>query len=122
MSEPVRLPQLIFEHGFNEQDADEAEARGYLSHVTVDLGDGRYYPVIFYDAVRLQQDLEVETKQGTPYVADPGMIVLDTITLENMQKAVLQLSRGGFFSRLVPQVGEPCGRAISGASTPSART
>lgn len=73
-------PRLIFQYGFNEHDADEAEARGYLSHVAVDLGDGRHYPVVFYDAVRLQQDLEVEAKQGTPYVADPGMIVLETVT------------------------------------------
>lgn len=103
MPDPNRPPKLIFEHGFSEQDADEAEARGYLSQVTVDFGDGRQYPVVFYDAIRLQQDLELEAKQGTPYVADPGMIVLDTVTLENMQKAVRELSRVGFFSRLVPR-------------------
>lgn len=105
-------PRLIFQYGFNEQDADEAEARGYLSHVAVDLGDGRHYPVVFYDAVRLQQDLEVEAKQGTPYVADPGMIVLETVTRENMERAVLDLSRAGFFSRLVPQAAESCQRAV----------
>lgn len=103
MPESNRTPKLIFENGFSEQDADEAEARGYLSHVLVDLGDGCHYPVVFYDSVRLQQDLDTETKQGTPYVADPGMIVLDVVTLENMEKAVIGLSRAGFFAHLIPE-------------------
>jgi hypothetical protein len=101
-------PRLIFEHGFNDQDAYEAEGRGYLSHVTVDLGAGRQYPVVFYDAVRLRQDIDEEAKVGTPYVAAPGMIVLAKVTVENMQRAVADLSRGDFFSRLVPQPHDSC--------------
>lgn len=104
-------PRLVFECGFNEQDAYEAEGRGYLSHVAVDLGDGGLYPVVFYDAVRLQQDIDEEAKCGTPYLAAPGMIVLAKVTLENMQKAVLELCRGGFFARLVPQARDSCALA-----------
>ena len=103
--------RLVFEYGFNEQDAYDAEGRGYLSHVTVDLGDGGLYPVVFYDAVRLQQDIDEEAKFGTPYLATPGMIVLAKVTLENMEKAVLDLYRSGFFARLVPQARDSCAAA-----------
>lgn len=101
-------PRLVFEYGFNDQDAYEAEGRGYLSHVSVDVGDGSLYPVVFYDAVRLQQDIDEEAKAGKPYLATPGMIVLAKVTLENMQRAVVDLYRGDFFSRLVPQSRDSC--------------
>ena len=36
---------------------------------------------MFYDPVRLQQDLEEEVKAGRPLIAEPGMIVIPEITL-----------------------------------------
>jgi hypothetical protein len=53
--------------------------------------------VFFYDAVRLAQDLEEEAKAGRPFIAEPGLIVLERVTLANMEKAVRELYAQGFF-------------------------
>ena len=95
-------PKLRFVNGFSDKDAFDAQGGGYLSHVIVELDKGRLYPVFFYDSVRLQQDLEENAKLGRPFVADPGMIVLEEITPESMKEAVEQLSREGFFDHLTP--------------------
>src|SRR5947207_3716361 len=95
-------PILRFAREFSDQDAFEAQSRGYLSHVLVQLGEGRLYPLFFYDAVRLQQDLDESAKHGRPFVADPGMIVVQEVSLDAMKHAVEQLSREGFFDHLTP--------------------
>jgi hypothetical protein len=95
-------PTLRFAGDFTDQDAFEASGRGYLSHVMVELGEGRLYPLFFYDVVRLQQDLQEGAAQGRPFVADPGMIVVEEITLENMRRAIQQLGNEGFFDYLTP--------------------
>ena len=59
------------------------------------------YQVVFYDHVRLGQDLEEESKSGLGFVAEPGMIVLNRVTLDDMQNAVDRLERGSFFKSLV---------------------
>jgi hypothetical protein len=95
-------PKLIFEYGFDERDQCEAQDRGYLSHVRVLLRNGCSYSVVFYDHIRLGQDLEEEVKLGHKFIAEPGMIVLPEVTLENMQFAVNKLEQEGFFAHLVP--------------------
>ena len=96
-------PKLVFAFEFDERAAYEAEGRGYLSHAHVELPDGCKYPVVFYDPVRLQQDLEEEVTTGNPYIAEPGMIVIPNVTLENMENAVSKLYCEGFFSSFQSQ-------------------
>ena len=93
-------PKLRFAREFSDKDAFDAQSRGYLSHVMVELDEGRLYPVFFYDVVRLQQDLEENARLGRPFIADPGMIVVEEITPEAMKHAVEHLSREGFFDHL----------------------
>ena len=95
-------PRLIFEGGFDERDAFESKARGYRSHVWAELADGERYPLVFYDAVRLQQDLQDMTKVGSPYIAESGLIVLQEVTKDNMELAVARLFEEGFFDSLRP--------------------
>ncbi len=59
-------PQLVFSLDFDERVAFEAAGRGYLSCVHVALPDGTRCPVVFYDPIRLQQDLEDEGPAGVP--------------------------------------------------------
>jgi|SRR5581483_2977028 len=101
MSHSQVPPRLRFHVGFSEQDLYEAQQRGYLSHVLVELGDRRLYPVLFYDIVRLQQDLEESTKHGRPFIADPGMVVLPDISLDAMNQSVQKLYADGFFDHIV---------------------
>src|SRR5271168_3509988 len=102
MTPDEETPKLRFAREFSERDAIEAQDRGYLSHVVVEFGGGRLYPVFFYDAVRLQQDLEVMANHGRPYIAEPGMIVVQNITIETMRRVVCHLEREGFFDSLNP--------------------
>lgn len=97
-------PKLVFEsYEFDERTAYEAVARGYLGNVQVELPNGSRYPVLFYDPVRLQQDLETEVDElGNPFISDPGMIVVTSVTLENMQKAVSKLYQERYFSYFQP--------------------
>jgi hypothetical protein len=92
-------PVLAFDFPFDERTQLEAKARGYSGHVKVRLG-GRTYSVVFYDCVRLAQDLEYEVSTGRMCVADPGMIVLSEVTLENMETAVKALADEDYFNSL----------------------
>jgi hypothetical protein len=95
-------PKLLFDTPFDERAQFEAEARGYLSNVYVQQSDGATYAVVFYDCVRLAQDLEYEVSAGRSCVADAGMIVLPEVTLEHMRTAVGRLSEEGFFDHFRP--------------------
>ena len=93
-------PILIFEFPFDERAQFEAKSRGYLSHVRVQHSPGRTYSVVFYDGVRLAQDLEYEASSGWMCVAEPGLIILPEVTLENIRIAVKKLLAEGFFESL----------------------
>ena len=90
-------PKLTFTHPFGDREAYEAEARGYLGYAVVELSTGGRIPVVFYDPVRLQQDFEEEVSTGTPFLAEPGMIVVESVTLANMENAVQGLFKSRFF-------------------------
>jgi hypothetical protein len=98
----ARFRQLVFARDFEPSDEDEARDRGYLSHVLVETDGEQLFPVTFYDAVRLAQDLEENANAGTPMVAEPGMIVLQTITREAMESAARILCEQGYFSHVRP--------------------
>jgi hypothetical protein len=90
-------PMLIFEVPFDEYAQNDARDRGWLPYASVRTAPDATYKVTFYDAVRLAQDLESE-----PFIADPGLIVLPEITLENMENAVQRLVESGYFDGLKP--------------------
>ncbi len=94
--------ELVFPDWFGEKEKWEAESRGYLSHVIVKLNSSSY-DVVFYDCVRLAQDMEYHrTEQGGGCIAEPGLIILDAVTVPNITRAVTTLVDGGYFSHLVP--------------------
>lgn len=91
--------KLVFEGGFTELDAFNAVGAGYCAAV-VEWNDGSRHPVLFYDPMRIEQNLQEEAKQGTPFIAEPSMIVLPEVSLDNMKAAVAALDSQGFFSHL----------------------
>ena len=95
-------PRLVFNGGFDERAAFEAEARGYCAGVSVEFEDGRRFPVVFYDPVRLAQDLQDETEAGYPFISEPGLIIVADVTRANMEAAVAKLTRESFFDSFVP--------------------
>jgi hypothetical protein len=98
-------PTLSFTYGFSDRDAFEAEERGYCGHVVVQLPTGAKFGVCFYDPVRLAQDLERAQESGDVCLAEPGLIVVPSVTLQFMERSVEQLFKGGFFNHLVPLAG-----------------
>lgn len=100
MSDSPHVIKLVFVNEFKDREAKEARDRGYLSHVLIEV-DGNLYPVFFYDSTRLQQDLEMSAKNGRPFIADPGMIILPDLTIDAMQQAAQRLYEEGFFGHLL---------------------
>jgi hypothetical protein len=112
MSATTPVTRLVFVGEFSEREASEALDRGYLSHVLVEVDGDLLYPVVFYDCTRLQQDLEMSTKHGRAFVADPGMIVLTDITLDAMRKATQSMCEEGFFEHMVAVIRECLAEAV----------
>ena len=93
------FPKLVFPHGFNERDCFEAPEKGWFGPIIVELSAGTQYVVTFYDPIRLAQDI---TTAGTTWLAEPGLIILQEVTVTNMEAAVKQLAKDGFFDYLAP--------------------
>lgn len=53
--------------------------------------------VVFYDPIRLSQDLEEEVKLGNGFIGEPGLIVIPEVTWEHMESAVCRLFDEGYF-------------------------
>jgi hypothetical protein len=101
MSETEIHPRLHFDSYFEER-AWEVSAKGYYGNLVVELEDGLRYAVFFYDPVRLAQDLQMETENGRPYIAEQGMVVIPEISETNMRLAVQKLHGDGWFNHLRP--------------------
>jgi hypothetical protein len=95
------MPQLLYPEGFGERDEIEAAERGYLSHVRVELDDGRRFAVFFIEPVRLRQEVEALAAQSLCF-AEVGLIVLPEVTRESIELAVADLIRRGFFEYFRP--------------------
>lgn len=95
-------PKIHFGEDFEERDAFEAAMRGYISHVTIETEEGTHYPVFFYDPIRLKQDLESGLSFGKPCIGEPGLIILPSVTIENIHTAIQYLWKQGYFSHLKP--------------------
>jgi hypothetical protein len=91
--------KLTFKYGWSEKDDEETPMKGYRSDGIVETSEGEY-PVYFIDPIRLQQDLEAETELGTPFLAEPGLIILPEVTREGMENAVKHLWEQGYFESL----------------------
>ena len=89
--------EFLFDEPFDGLAPMEAEAKGYLPGVKLQLADGRVHSVCFYDPVRLAQDLE-----RVGFIAEVGLIVISDVTLEKMNEAVETLVRAGYFDSFRP--------------------
>lgn len=90
-------PILTFKYGYDERSAFETPMKGWRGDGIVELPNGDKYSVFFYDPVRLAQDFETEK-----VIAEPGLIVIEEVNMENMVAAVEKLWKIGYFKSLVP--------------------
>lgn len=94
--------RVVFPDWYDELAEVEAEHKGWLQGVEVELGDGSRYLVHFYDPVRLAQDLTEEAKWDRPFVAEPGLVVIPAVTRVAITQAAEHLAGSGYFSHLRP--------------------
>jgi hypothetical protein len=93
--------RLLFPQDFDGRAEAEAAERGYLSHVRVEFDDGRTFPVFFVDPVRLAQEVSENAKRES-FFAEVGLIVIPEVTRALMERAVIDLSRRGYFDYFRP--------------------
>ena len=55
----------------------------------------------FWDPVRLSQEVRDGAKLGRACFAEPGLVIVPSITRDHMQNAIKELAKGKYFDRLV---------------------
>jgi hypothetical protein len=71
----------------------EVEAKGFFSEARLS-SSGKRYRLIFYDPVRLGQEIESELQRGGPFF-EPNLVVIQSVTKPNMERAVEALIESG---------------------------
>jgi len=93
------FPKLIL---LDWQEGDDwlINSKGWFCHNEVELSNRNRYKVCFFDKVRLAQELELNEERGEPFFIENALIILSEITIENMQKAIKEAEKQGFFENL----------------------
>ncbi|MEU8358392.1 hypothetical protein AB0C27_20475 [Nonomuraea sp. NPDC048882] len=86
-------------HYFDEQ-APLIEAKGWFSDVLVER-EGQYYRPVFYDPVRLGQEIAEEMSNGAGFFREPNLVVVDRVTRDHIEAAISALVDNGF--NLLPE-------------------
>lgn len=94
-------PKLLFPLGYDDETAALVEMKGYCYCVVVELPCGSKVQVEFYDITTIGQHFKENRAAGKACVAYPGMIIVETVSLENMQEAVNELYKTEFFEKLL---------------------
>ena len=94
----VTKHQLILPQNFDEY-AWEVESKGWFSGARIRF-EGKDYILTFYDAVRLVQEIEAEFLRGGVFF-EPNLVVVKSLTRQNMEAAIDFLIRSGGVKSLV---------------------
>ncbi len=95
------FPKLIL-LDWQEEDDRLIKVKGWFCHNEVELSNENRYQVCFYDKGRLGQHLDDNEKIGQPFFIENALIVLSEVTVENMEKAIKEADKQGFFDNLKP--------------------
>jgi hypothetical protein len=91
---------LIFPEGFGDY-AWELESKGWFNEARLEF-EGRVYRLVFYDPVRLGRDIGDEMQRCGVFF-EPNLIVVPTVTRQNMEKAATLLVNQAHLGSLVPE-------------------
>lgn len=75
---------------------EECAYKGRLAGVMVEFPEGGMLELNFVDIARLHQSLEDQEAVGHSFYSEPGLVVLSSVTRENIEAAVRELFREGF--------------------------
>ncbi|MGO4213023.1 hypothetical protein AB4Y89_02675 [Terriglobus sp. 2YAB30_2] len=97
-------PKLEFLVEFDDYTAWEVEQKGWFGACVLRFPDGSSLPVTFFDPVRLQQEIDFTFKQGATCFSEAGLIVIPTVTKENMLTAIESLNATNDFVGMVRSI------------------
>lgn len=83
---------LVFPQGFDDY-ASEVEAKGWFSEAKLTFL-GMQYRMNFYDPARLRQEIEDDIQRGSVFF-ETNLLVVPSVTRQNMEKAVEMLIQSG---------------------------
>jgi hypothetical protein len=97
-------PKLKFYGGLDDEKARDISAQGCIEGVLVEFQDGRHYAVNFEDVESIKRIIDRRAREeDVHFYAEPGLVVVDKVTLKNMLSAVrklVQQGEYGFFTYL----------------------
>ena len=99
---PSTVVSLTYGNGDEHQILREANDRGYLEDVDVEIADGRHFKVAFMLSMRISREIELDSMNGRPFFVEPGLIVVRDFAKELMFLAVQELAGQGYFEHLQP--------------------
>jgi len=79
----------------------EVKAKGYFSESRM-MFSGKDYRLNFYDVVRLRQEIESDLQRGGVFF-EPNLVVVESVTRADMQRAVALLVQSGRVTSLKPE-------------------
>jgi hypothetical protein len=97
----MSYPKLIFPNEWSERAESEMFSRGYVDLI-VELAHGQRYQIVFYDPIRLSQTITSSFQNGDVVFAEPNLLVIPELTIDNIQKAIAELSKSRFYTYLKP--------------------
>lgn len=100
----VTFPRLHLREPFDEMIAYEISCKGWYSGAVAELPNGHFYPLFFYDPVRLAQDLAADMKYGCPCIDEEALVIVPNVNEDSMRAAIRHLFQCKWFERLVPSV------------------
>ena len=101
MEPTCKVPRLVFPEGFTERDEWEMERKGFV-YALLECDDGRRYPVMFIDPVRLAQDVEATLQSGQSYYYEFGQVVVPEVTIPALTKIIPHLVEEGYLEQHLP--------------------
>ncbi len=89
--------QILYPIDWDERDNFEQPAKGWLEGVVVTLDDNTKHELSFYDLVRFKQEFEHSVSLGKTSYIVKGLIIVPSVTKENIEFAIEQAIKEGYF-------------------------
>lgn len=99
--EESALPTLRFIYDFDERTAWEVEQKGWFEGAVAVLPNGLEIALSFWDPAGLSQEISDGARSGRACFAEPGLVVVPSVTRDHMQNAIKELAGTKYFDRLI---------------------
>jgi len=104
----AKFVSLIFDGGFDDFAAWEAETRCYRTFVWAKFDDGSWHQLSFFELIRLTQELDLSRET---FFMETGLIIVPEVTLANMEHATRALAAEGLLTSIGVKVPSTPSRA-----------